>query len=232
DALAAHPARPPAEAKISIQRQTLVREVHHRIKNNLQAVVGLLRRQLGVHPELAGSLETAISQVNTVAVVHGLQGRDGTDDMRLIDLLAGIAVAAENEVERALVLPPLAGLAGIVIDGEESVPIAMVLNELLINALKHARLDPNLPPVQVHVDRREPAIILRIENSFEDDGGPLAFVRSKHGGGLKLVQALLPARGATLSWLRKEPGILVAELVLNPPVLRLAANKSSSREIS
>ncbi|MFA7316805.1 MAG: PAS domain-containing protein, partial [Sulfuricella sp.] len=54
-------------------RDTLVREVHHRIKNNLQSVAGLLRLELGKYLEMNPRLETAICQVYAIAAVHGLQ---------------------------------------------------------------------------------------------------------------------------------------------------------------
>ena len=210
-------------------RDALVREVHHRIKNNLQAVVGLLRRQMAAHPGLAEPLETAIGQVNTIAIVHGLQGRDPTEHPRLKDLLAGIAVAAENVVGRTLVLPPLAKLGGLAIDADETVPIAMVLNELLLNALKHSSGGDDTLPAEVMIDRRDDGVVLAIINSFDDPGGPLASLRSGSGNGLKLVQALLPTRGASLSWYRRAPGRIVTELVLSPPVLRLDSSQNTKK---
>lgn len=214
-----------ARVQAVAQRNALVREVHHRIKNNLQAVVGILRRQLGAHPELAGPLETAISQVNTMAIVHGVQGRLPNEAVRLIDLLAGIGVAAENAVDRAVVLPPLAGLSDLELAVEETVPIAMVLNELLLNALRHGRVGPSVVPVQMRVARFDQGVTVQIENAFEDSGGPLA-QPEQSAGGMKLVQALLPVHGATLSWLRTEPGVMVAELVLSPPVLQYHGNRN------
>ena len=60
------------EAEIA-QRDMLVKEVHHRIKNNLQGVAGLLQQSASRHPEAAGVIAEAVSQVHAIAQVHGLQ---------------------------------------------------------------------------------------------------------------------------------------------------------------
>lgn len=219
-----------AEARLAAQREALVREIHHRIKNNLQAVAGMLRRQLGLHPDLSETLEAAISQVNTMAIVHGLQGRSEGETVRFKDLLAGVGVAAEKVLDRVLLLPPLAGLSGIEVSGEETVPVAMVLNELLLNALKHGCYGAESTPARLSIERHEDRVLLRIENTFDDPGGPLAYAGRSNGGGLKLVQAMLPVQGATLNWHRKAPGLVVTELMLSPPVLRFAAADGTKKE--
>jgi PAS domain S-box-containing protein len=65
------------------QRDALVREVHHRIKNNLQGVIGLMRQHISAHPETRAAMEAAIDQINTISVVHGLQSRLGQHELRL-----------------------------------------------------------------------------------------------------------------------------------------------------
>ena len=55
------------------QRDMLVREVHHRIKNNLQGVAGLLQQIAQRKPEVAGAISEVVSQVQAIAQVYGLQ---------------------------------------------------------------------------------------------------------------------------------------------------------------
>ncbi|MGS0753510.1 histidine kinase dimerization/phosphoacceptor domain -containing protein [Roseateles sp. GG27B] len=55
------------------QRELLVREVHHRIKNNLQGVAGLLQQIAARRPEVAGVINEAVGQVHAIAQVYGLQ---------------------------------------------------------------------------------------------------------------------------------------------------------------
>ncbi len=87
-------------------RNMLVREVHHRIKNNLQGVLGILRRYANTHPEIANAMHHAISQVQTISVIHGLQGRAVSASVLLSDLLCAISCARSPRRFRSCGKPP------------------------------------------------------------------------------------------------------------------------------
>ena len=53
------------------QRDTLVREVHHRIKNNLQGIIGMLRALDHQHPALHGPINQMVDQIHSTAAIHG-----------------------------------------------------------------------------------------------------------------------------------------------------------------
>ncbi len=208
-------------AQLEHQREALVREVHHRIKNNLQGVIGLLRRQADAHPPLRAALEGAMAQVSTMAAVHGLQGKHASEELRLCDLCQSIAaavaaltgVAVEPLVQRQAARP-------VRLAASKGVPLALILNELIFNAVKHG--DPWAGgPVLVLIDLDDRAAWVRITNSSQGLPPGLDFAAGQGlGTGLALVQALLPPRHAHLS-LRSEGGSVVAELRLEPPVVQL-----------
>src|SRR6185295_19560661 len=72
------------------------REVHHRVKNNLQGVVGLLRQLANMHEPLAPVLAKAVSQLQAMAVVHGMHGRDWRDGVALGEMVTEIAKSVER----------------------------------------------------------------------------------------------------------------------------------------
>ncbi len=124
------------EAAIA-QREMLVREVHHRIKNNLQGVAGLLQQNAARHPEVAAILTESVGQVQAIAQVYGLQvGSAGP--LRLAGVLEAIALSVQRTFGRA-VRVHLDGdePACLLLPEAESIPIALTLNELLTNAVKH-----------------------------------------------------------------------------------------------
>jgi hypothetical protein len=100
------------EAKNLAQRQALVREVHHRIKNNLQGIVGILRAFGHNHPETVDAVDHVVTQVQSVAVIHGLQGRTALDQVRVCELTSSIAqgLATLFQTEIEMDIPPLATL--------------------------------------------------------------------------------------------------------------------------
>ena len=187
------------------QRDVLVREVHHRIKNNLQGVVGLLRQHASDHPEMREVTDVVIRRIYSIAVIHGLQAQTLTEEVAVDGLMKGILEASEGNVSYRN------NLRGkVLLSKEEAVPIALVLNELITNACKH-RLAKTQLEVTLDADRND--LLITIENHFEEGGQEAA----GDGQGLALVDSLLPRNSAHLLALRKG-NIYSVVLRLAPPV--------------
>jgi PAS domain S-box-containing protein len=196
------------------QREVLVREVHHRIKNNLQGVAGLLQQNAARRPELAAVLSEAVGQVQAIAQVYGLQVGAG-GPLAVGGLLRAIALSLQRNFGRTIVVD-LVGEPPHVLPEPESIPVALTVNELLTNALKHGqggdvhcRLSAQGETVHIHITSK----------GTLPPGFDLAQVR---GGvsGLGLVRALLPRRSATFT-LTQQADEVVAALELRPPSVRL-----------
>lgn len=206
------------------QRDNLVREVHHRIKNNLQSVTGLLYRQKLANPSLGSMLSGAIQQVETIAIVHGLQARGQRQHLKLCDMLAEI-VSATNllnpEIDGVVLYNELQQPLFIV--DNETVPLALVLNELITNAVKHSAL-LHSGGVTVTMRRIDPAVAeVRMINPVS--AGPLPFdfeFGTGLGMGLKLVRSLLPKTGVDVHFSR-DADKLITRILLTPPVIHFAS---------
>lgn len=203
-------------------RDALTREVHHRIKNNLQTVVGLLRREAGYHPQVRELIEAAISQVQSVAVVHGLNASDGGRDVSLCELLPALVGAVSRlhgvHVER---IDNRAACGQMRIKESESVAVALILNEIVTNAIKHAsggKAAPQAPLLTM--SRKAGCGRIRITNrgrlpdDFDFDTG------QGLGTGLGLVKALMPSPGMEIRIARIGDTVVV-DLRIEPPVLSL-----------
>jgi PAS domain S-box-containing protein len=119
-----------------------VREAHHRIKNNLQAVTDLLSLELTLNaaPEQAEVLRDSVDRVQAIALVHDLLSHDEdvatVDGKQLVENLApkvlqsaGLARSAvQVRIEAASALLP----------SKKATSLALILNELVSNAGKHA----------------------------------------------------------------------------------------------
>ncbi|MBL8345905.1 MAG: PAS domain S-box protein [Rubrivivax sp.] len=202
------------------QREVLVREVHHRIKNNLQGVAGLLKQNADRRPEVAGVLIEAVSQVQAIAQVYGLQvggplGQTAQGGPLAVARLVGsIAQAVQRTFGRAIEVQ--AGTAKHLLPEAEAIPLALILNELLTNAVKHG--EGTVVRVQVLDEGVQVRICVaaagRLKEGFELERVPAGV------SGLGLVRALLPRRGAQLS-LVAQGAEVVATLRLQPPSVRL-----------
>ena len=201
-------------------RSSLVREVHHRIKNNLQSVAGLLGRELDGHTELHPRLAVAISQVYAIATVHGMQGARSNETILLCDTLAQICRNIVEQTKAAIqcrIEGESQGFLPVQIARDEAVPVALVLNELIHNAVKHTPPDAPAPTVSLESDGVSARV--RIGNSAKA-GGEFDFASGLGlNTGLRLVQSLMPIAGATLSYGGVGSGRVQAELSLTDPVV-------------
>ena len=208
-------------------REMLVREVHHRIKNNLQGVIGLLRNSLNDEEDITEVSERlvtrAISQIATIATVHGLQARFSDGAVRICDIThavvdqsrtyaaSDIHIEFQDNVSRPALLKEA-----------EAIPLALVINELVTNAVKHIPVVVKNKQVIVKFNGNPTdGIELRIFNSGARLPPDLhTRDQSQSAVGLDLIHALLPRQhtrfsladdpvaGGVLAILRIEPAIL------------------------
>lgn len=206
------------EAAIA-QREMLVKEVHHRIKNNLQGVAGLLQQIAQRKPEVAGPIAEVVSQVQAIAHVYGLQvGEDGP--LPLISVVKAITASVQRTFGRPIRFVTTGPEpARWQLPEAESIPTALTLNELLTNAVKHISGE-----AEVVCTLLSDAADVRV--TIVNPGAlPAGFDLGRIPGGISglgLVRALLPRRSAHLS-LEQSGQDVVATVVLRPPgVLRAA----------
>lgn len=215
-------------AREKIQRTALVREVHHRIKNNLQGVTGILRQFSASHPEIAEPLNQVISQMQSVAVVHGLQGRASLVKVRVCELTVAIAAGIESLWQKPVIVDIPHYWAPCTISETEAVPLALILNELILNAVKHGEADDPVRIMLSHEPRND-SVKLTIHNTglipadFGRDGA------TNFDTGLQLVASLLPRVGTKLSWAQQEHTV-VTTLNLDDPVIHLESITLNTHE--
>jgi PAS domain S-box-containing protein len=206
------------DAAIS-QREMLVKEVHHRIKNNLQGVAGLLQQNAQRHPEAATAIAEAVGHVHAIAQVHGLQvGMTGPLRVR------GVVEAITSSVQRMFGRTITVSVVGpaphrFALTEADSIPVALTVNELLTNAIKHSH-DGDIACTMLCADGE---VAIAIANAgYLPPGFVLANVPAGISG-LGLVRALLPRKGASMSIEQAAPGRIVATLRLQPPAVTLLA---------
>jgi len=199
------------------QRDALVREVHHRIKNHLQGVVALMRNRSEMHADLAPALGEAISQIDTIAQVYGLQSCSVGSQVTLDGLVDAAVRSAMGARAVDIRFDTNGRTTGI--DPAEIVPIALVVNELITNAAKHVAAPAGTRAASVLLSVDDERALIGIRNGpaalpvdFDFDGG------IGLGTGLELVRGLLPPKGAKLSFANVADEVVV-ELSLRAPVV-------------
>jgi two-component system, sensor histidine kinase PdtaS len=185
-------------------KTALLREVHHRVKNNLQVISSLLslqsRQLLG---DARAALDESRSRVQAMALIHQLlYERDDFTSATLAPYLARLcALLADSHGQRGLVPVLVLGPGGdeVVLDVERAVPCGLLVNELVTNALKHALRDRSTGRVEVLLQAGvEGRALLRVS----DDGPGLpdgVCPGSATTLGFQLVPLLAEQLAATLT---------------------------------
>lgn len=195
-------------------RHALVREVHHRIKNNLQGIMGVLCQFAQNHPELAGPMNQAITQMKSVAIIHGLQGQACTGDVRLCELTEAIAAEIAHLWQKTVTIDIPEGWTPFSIAESEAVPLALILNELISNAVKYGLGND---PIDISI--RQGATLNDVNVTIYNSGRlPDNF--DTHRSGLNLATLLMPPTGASLSW-QQQGHDVITRLHLSGPIITL-----------
>ncbi len=121
-----------------LSKDATIREIHHRVKNNLQTISSLLRlqgRRIS-QPEAIRAVQESVQRIQAISVVYELLSREHRDDVDLREIVAAI-VRNMDQVTGAHVKIRLAGTAGRA-PSDVATPLAIIVNELIQNALDHA----------------------------------------------------------------------------------------------
>jgi two-component sensor histidine kinase len=190
-----------------MSKEATIREIHHRVKNNLQTVQALLRLQARRMETGAGreALEEAVRRIGSIAVVHETLSQ-AFDEMVQFDEVADRlrTMVAEVASPTRSVSTERVGSFG-ELPAEVATPLAMVLTELIQNAAEHAFGEEESGHVVLEVRRRGD----RLELAVLDDGVglPSGFdLRATTSLGVSIVATLVESElGGVLSFGPRHP---------------------------
>lgn len=151
-----------------ITKDATIREIHHRVKNNLQTVAALLRlqaRRMNV-PEARAALEEAMRRVATIALVHETLSQTLDETVQFDELVGrSLRLAADVASAGASVRTLVRGTFGPV-SAEDATALALVLTELVTNAVEHGLAGRDHGSVEVNAERVEDDLTVTVA----DDG--------------------------------------------------------------
>ncbi len=181
------------------ERTTLLQEIHHRVKNNLQIISSLLTIEVARNPEQKGAFGDTMARIQAMALVHQLLYE--SEDIASID--------AGQYIER--LTHALAGSSGtsvtveaepVRLDADRAVPLAMLVSEALSNAFKYGGRQ-----VAVHLHRHDGGLRLRIRDDgpgfppgLRPGGGP--------GLGTRLMVILADQLGGEVAFTNDDGGVV------------------------
>ncbi|MFT4082648.1 MAG: histidine kinase N-terminal domain-containing protein [Nocardioides sp.] len=176
-----------------VTKDATIREIHHRVKNNLQTVAALLRMQArrigsGVERE---ALDEAVRRVGSIALVHEILSQQAVTETVAFDEIAdrlGSMVGDMSALGVEVRVRRLGSFGELLSD--IATPLAMVLTELLQNAVEHGFAGRRVGQIAVEVARPPGHLVVSVEDN--GNGLPEGFDLDGHSSlGLSIVRTLV-----------------------------------------
>jgi two-component sensor histidine kinase len=194
-----------------LTKDATIREIHHRVKNNLQTVAALLRLQARRLPEgEAGraALEEAVRRVGVIALVHETLSQ-GFDELVDFDDIAVRGLQAITEVAKTEhpITSQVRGSFG-TLRAEDATALAMVLSELVQNAVEHGLAQTGGGTVDVEAERSTDDRgdeLLTVTITDDGAGLPADFKPGGSGLGTQIVQSLVQDLRGRITWDAAKP---------------------------
>lgn len=199
--------------KALINKDAIIREVHHRVKNNLQTVGSLLRLQArrATNAEVKKSLDEADRRINTIAIVHETLSQANEENVDFDEILQKIIMML-NELNTGLDENQKSsfkkqGSLG-TLRSDIATALAMALVEVLQNAIEHGV--PALRDIEIHLAKAENVLEILVK----DFGPGLESVEENSENlGLEIVSTLIEGElGGYIKYRANDPQGLIVEI--------------------
>ncbi|MDQ1403136.1 MAG: two-component system, sensor histidine kinase PdtaS [Actinomycetota bacterium] len=200
--------------RLLLSKDATIREVHHRVKNNLQTISSLLRLQARRLPGGDGrsALEEAERRIRSISLVHDILSREVGERVLFDEIVEPLVRMAREGVlspERGIDFR-VEGDAG-ELPAEVATPLALVLTELLQNAAEHAFVGKREVEGAVTVRLHNDGETLTVEVRDNGVGVPEDFVIERTDSlGLSIVRDLVSGQLGGVISMRRDDGTVVS----------------------
>ncbi len=171
------------------ERSAMLKEIHHRVKNNLQVIISLLRLQLfqlDHDHEASGPFQDSINRISTMALIHEKMYKGGKiNDLNVKEYVSDLATdlvgtyATETKVK--------IGIESNIqqLKMNDLVPLSLILNELITNSIKHGFKNSKTGQIRILLKTTEVGFDLKYT-----DSGTWVENESDQNFGLELIDTL------------------------------------------
>jgi two-component sensor histidine kinase len=192
-------------------RTTLMQEMHHRVKNNLQQVASLLRLQMNQSQDhhVDEALGDSLGRILAIASVHDLLSRDDLDHVGLRSLAENLIQHTSQSILRGSGIRFQVQGDDTSLSTSQATQVALILNELILNAVEHGFGMDQSGDIHVTVEVDETQVDVWVSNNGSQL--PENFNEQELGLGLQIVNSLARALRGTFT-MKNELGWTVAHL--------------------
>jgi PAS domain S-box-containing protein len=186
------------------EKEVLLKEIHHRVKNNMQVISSLLNLQLNLldDEEMREILRESQNRIKSMALIH--EGLYRSENLAGVDFATYVSQLARSVVRSYTTAPVelLLDVGNVQLSIDMAIPCGLILNELISNAMKYAFPGGRAGTVSVKVCRTDEGMV-KLEVADNGVGLPPTLdIRESKSMGLQLVTTLVNQLGGTLDAVR------------------------------
>lgn len=172
-------------------KSAVIKEIHHRVKNNLQTITSLLRLQMRRvnSPVLQKSFYASINRISSIALIHEALSKDGLDRVNVKYAFGNILemILATMVVEPQKVIKGEIRGRDLILDSNKASNLSLCITELVQNAIEHAFIYRKNGTITITIDSDDNEFIIRVE----DDGVGMTTKKSRGNSlGLNVVRLI------------------------------------------
>ncbi len=175
------------------EKETLLREIHHRVKNNLQIISGLLNlqsRQIE-NPEAQEAVREGRNRVKSMALIHQkLYQQNNLTGVNMKEYLNDLVTTIQQTFrDRNTLIQADIVCNNLSLDVDSAIPLGLIINELITNCYKYAFIDKKDGHIIIRLEEEQSQLILEVKDN--GSGLPAGFdINSTKSFGMKLIQSL------------------------------------------
>lgn len=173
-------------------KSAVIREIHHRVKNNLQTIASLLRlqmRRIESH-EVEKIFREIINRITSISIIHEVLSLEGTDMIEckeVIELVSNAIISSMKQSEQKISIQVDGNL--LYLPSQKASSLALVVNELVQNAINHAFVDREEGTIQIYLKEQNQIVSIILT----DDGVGFDHEKAQQRGhlGLQICNTLV-----------------------------------------
>ena len=203
-------------------KDMLIREIHHRVKNNLQNIAAILQLQMRRtnSEEARNAFQASISRILSIAAAQNVFSRQSFDTVKLKELLSYIlnSTLESYKLETQNILAVVEG-KNVEISSSQAIPVALIANEVISNSMKHGIKEDETGEIRININESQNVVIMEFYDSGKSE---LVYNSSDENKlGLQIVKALSKEQLGGTFTISKVNGETKAEIIFTQYYLQM-----------
>lgn len=195
-----------------MMKSAVIKEIHHRVKNNLQTVSSLLRLQMRrtSNEEVEKVYRDSINRINSIAVIHEMLAYETIETIHFNDVIDRITrnILTSSSKPDQIIHVRLTGDV-LMLHSEVATTLALVLNELVQNCVHHAFVERSTGEIEISIHNNDSGLVLVVADNGCGMREASELTRRTHLG-LKITETLVEEKlGGTMCITSDELGTRV-----------------------